>query len=124
MAPDLDDSRQLTRTIAQAADDRKGADIKILEVNEVSYLSDFFVVVTGFSSTQVRAIADNIKKRVEEQLGKEPIRIDGQASGSWIVMDYGDVIAHIFLPEEREFYNLEAFWGHAQQQSFIPEIHS
>ncbi|MGK7931108.1 MAG: ribosome silencing factor [Microcystaceae cyanobacterium] len=104
----------LLQTIFQAADDRKGGDINILQVTEVSYLADYFVIVTGFSRTQVKAIADAILDTVKIQYDKSPLRIEGVGENSWIVMDYGDVIIHIFLPQEREFYNLEAFWGHAQ----------
>jgi ribosome-associated protein len=111
-------SRELALTIAEAADDRKGADIVILQVEGVSYLTDYFVIVTGFSSVQVRAIYRAIEDQVEQVWQRYPIRVEGQAEGSWIVQDYGDVIVHIFMPQEREFYNLEAFWGHAEQIQF------
>jgi len=111
-------SYQLAQIIAEAADDRKGADIVLLDVAEVSYLADYFVIVTGFSNVQVRAIANSIEKTVEEDLHRLPSHHEGQTDGSWVLIDYGDVIAHIFLPQEREFYNLEAFWGHAQRIPF------
>lgn len=120
------DSRALAMLIAQAADDRKGADIVLLQVADVSYLADYFVVVTGFSNVQVRAIANSIEDKVETELHRLPVRVEGQAEGNWVLMDYGDVIVHIFLPKERDFYNLEAFWGHAEQTPFSlstsPEI--
>ncbi|GAB4383930.1 MAG: ribosome silencing factor [Elainellaceae cyanobacterium] len=113
-----DDSYQLALTIAQAADDRKGTDILLLKVADVSYLADYFVIVTGFSSVQVRAIANSIQDKVEEEWQRSPSRIEGQLEGNWVLIDYGDVIVHIFLPNEREFYSLEAFWGHAEQENF------
>jgi ribosome-associated protein len=113
-----EDSRQLATIIAQAADDRKGADIVLLRVSEVSYLADYFVVVTGFSNAQVRAIARSIEEKAETDLQRRPLRVEGQLEGGWILLDYGDVIAHIFMPKEREFYGLEAFWGHAEQTNF------
>lgn len=113
-----DSSYLLAQTIAQAADDRKGGDIVLLKVSDVSYLSDYFVVVTGFSNVQVRAIANSIEDRVEEEWQRRPLRTEGQMEGSWVLMDYGDVIVHIFLPKEREFYSLESFWGHAEQVNF------
>ncbi|NEO34232.1 MAG: ribosome silencing factor [Symploca sp. SIO3C6] len=113
-----DRSQDLALTIAQAADDRKGADILILRVAQVSYLTDYFVIVTGFSKAQVRAISQSIAEKMESVWQRLPIRTEGQANSSWILQDYGEVIAHIFLPQEREFYNLEAFWGHAQQINF------
>jgi ribosome-associated protein len=89
-----------------------------LKVSDVSYLADYFVVVTGFSNVQVRAIANSIEDRVEEEWQRRPLRTEGQMEGSWVLMDYGDVIVHIFLPKEREFYSLESFWGHAEQVAF------
>lgn len=113
-----DDSYFMAQTIAQAADDRKGTDIRLLKVADVSYLADYFVVVTGFSNVQVRAIANAIEEKVEEEWKRLPLRVEGQMEGSWILMDYGDVIVHVFLPKERDFYNLEAFWGHAEHIDF------
>jgi len=116
-----DRSLGLARTIATAADDRKASEIVILKVAEVSYLTDYFAIATGFSKTQVRAIADAIEEKVEQEWQQQPLRVEGKAEGAWILLDYGDAIAHIMLPTEREFYNLEAFWGHAEQIEFTPE---
>lgn len=113
-----DMSQALALTIAQAADDRKGDNIVILRVAEISYLADYFVIVTGFSRVQVRAISQWIEHQVETQWQRLPLRTEGQADSSWILQDYGEVIVHILLPQEREFYNLEAFWGHAEQIEF------
>lgn len=113
-----DDSFKLATTIAQAADDRKGADILLLKVVDVSYLADYFVMVTGFSNVQVRAIANSIEEKVEQEWQRLPLRVEGLMEGNWVLMDYGDVIVHVFLPRERDFYNLEAFWGHAEQIRF------
>jgi ribosome-associated protein len=112
------DSDKLAITIAEAAQDRKGSNIVLLNVSEVSYLADYFVIVTGFSSVQVRAIARSIEDKVAEQWQRLPNHVEGQTEGGWILMDYGDVIVHIFMPQEREFYNLEAFWGHAEEIPF------
>jgi ribosome-associated protein len=110
-----DPSLRLAQAIARAAEERKGTEIVLLRVTEVSPLADYFVIVTGFSKVQVRAIARSIEEKVEETLQREPLRIEGQAEGTWILMDYGDVIVHTMLPQEREFYSLEAFWGHAER---------
>ncbi len=118
-SPDSRDSSwQLVKTIAEAADDRKGGDIVVLQVAEVSYLTDYFAIATGFSKTQVRAICDAIEDRVEKELQRRPLRTEGKADGVWVLLDYGDAIAHIMMPTEREFYNLEAFWGHAERLDF------
>lgn len=113
-----DETQRLAWTIAQAADDRKAGEIVILDVVEVSYLADYFIIATGYSRTQVRAISDAIQEKVEQEFNLKPLRIEGQAQRSWIVQDYGDVIVHVLLPEERQFYNIEAFWGHAQRIEF------
>ncbi|WP_242030385.1 MULTISPECIES: ribosome silencing factor [unclassified Coleofasciculus] len=111
-------SKELALTAARAADDRKAADIVLLQVGEVSYLADYFAIATGFSRVQVRAIAQSIEQKVETEWQRLPLRVEGKAEGSWILLDYGDVIIHILLPPEREFYNLEAFWGHAEKIDF------
>lgn len=116
------DAYDLALTIAAAADERKGADIVVLKVAEVSYLTDYFVIVTGFSSAQLRAIARSIAERVEETWQRLPRNVEGQAEGGWILQDYGEVVTHLFLPQQREFYNLEAFWGHAERVS-LPDLH-
>ncbi|ELR96474.1 ribosome silencing factor [Gloeocapsa sp. PCC 73106] len=115
-------SQTLAWKIAAAADERKAEDIILLDVGELSYLTDYFVIVTGFSKAQVRAISDSIEAIIAKQLLRSPLRTSGKNEASWIIHDYGDVIAHMFLPQEREFYNLEAFWGHARRFEYQPEL--
>ncbi|MBA2749594.1 MAG: ribosome silencing factor [Tatlockia sp.] len=110
-----EESRELALIAVAAAADRKAADMVVLGVAEVSFLADYFVLVTGYSKAQVRAISQSIEDQVEEQLNLLPIRTEGQAEGSWVLKDYGDVMVHIMMPKEREYYNLEAFWGHARR---------
>ncbi len=112
-------------SIVQAADERKADNIVILHVGDICYLADYFVIVTGFSRTQLRAIADTIEKQIEMVYEKLPMHTEGKADGSWILQDYGDILVHSFMPDEREFYKLEAFWGHAQGftiESFAQEF--
>ena len=106
---------KLALSIVEAAGDRKAADIAVLDVADVSYLADYFIVMTGFSNVQVRAIARAIDQTVEETWSRLPERVEGITDGNWILLDYGDVIAHVFMPREREYYGLEAFWGHARR---------
>lgn len=117
-----DTSRELAMIAAQAADERKGGEILLLRVDEVSYLADYFVMVTGFSRVQVRAISMSIQEKVETKLHRIPLRMEGQAEGSWVLLDYADVIVHILMPNERDFYNLEAFWSQAERIPFRPEM--
>jgi ribosome-associated protein len=117
-----DDALTLAYAIAAAADERKAGNVTILQVGEVSYLADYFVIATGFSTVQVRAIARSIEVTLEVDLNRRPLRLEGQGDSSWIVMDYGDVIVHVFMPEARDFYDLEAFWGHANQIVYQPSV--
>lgn len=110
-----DVSEELALTIAEAASDRKAGDILLLKVTDVSYLADYFVLMTGYSRVQVRAIAEAIEEQVATQWQRRPLRTAGKAEGSWVLQDYGEVIVHIMMPKEREFYNLEAFWSHAER---------
>lgn len=112
------DSEKLAFAAASSASERKAGDILLLKVANVSYIADYFVLVTGYSRVQVRAIADSIEKQVEEDLHRRPLRIEGKNDGSWVLYDYGDVIVHVMMPKEREYYNLEAFWGHAERIEF------
>ena len=107
--------QELALTVAQAAEDRKAGDIVLLRVSEVSYLSDYFIMATGYSRVQVRAIAGAIADEIEQKFHRLPLRTEGKAEGTWVLQDYGEVMVHIMMPKEREFYNLEAFWGHAER---------
>ncbi len=112
----------LAYAVAEAADDRKADNIQILAVGDVSYLADYFVIATGRSKTQVRAIAQAITAATELHHQRLPQRTEGLSDCTWILLDYGDVIVHVLLPKEREFYNLEAFWGHAEVIPFPPGL--
>ena len=113
-----DTSRELAVTIAQTAADRKAGDIVVLNMAQVSYLADYFVMMTGYSRVQVRALADAIEDQVKQKYQRSPLRTEGKSEGTWVLQDYGDVMVHIMMTKEREFYNLEAFWVHAEQIEF------
>jgi ribosome-associated protein len=113
-----DDSKALALAIAETAADRKAGDIVLLHVADVSYLADYFAIVTGYSRVQVRAIADAIEDKVVKEWHRKLLRTEGKNEGTWVLQDYGDVLVHIMMPSEREFYNLEAFWGHAERLDF------
>ncbi len=114
-----DSTYQMSVMAAVAADDRKAEDIMVIAVGEVSVLADYFVIATGRSKAQVRAIANGIKIKISEELHREPIRMAGESDAGWILQDYGDVIIHVMMPTEREFYGLEAFWGHAPRLDIL-----
>lgn len=123
-APIDEEAKALAMAIADAADDRKAGNITILQTGDISYLADYFVIVTGFSNVQVRAIANSIEGAVEEKFDRQPLRTEGMSEGRWVLKDYGEVIVHIFMPSDREFYDLEAFWGHAERIEFVPSSFS
>ena len=105
---------QLVFLAAEAADDRKAADMVLINIAEVSTLADYLLILSGFSKVQLRAISGSIIDKIEENFNRLPLRTEGQDRGGWILLDYGDAIVHIMMPEQREFYNLEAFWGHGE----------
>ena len=98
--------KMMAQIACKAIDDKKGQDIKVIDIHNVSVIADYFVIASGTNSNQVQAIVDN----VEEQLGRagfEAKQIEGNRNSSWILMDYGDVIVHVFDEENRLFYDLE-----------------
>jgi ribosome-associated protein len=109
------DSKELALLVAEAGDDRKAENIVILKVDKLSYVAEYFVIMTGYSAPQLRAISKAIEDKVFEKYHREPLRIEGKNDPNWILQDYGDVIAHIFVPEAREYYDLQAFWSGAEE---------
>ena len=114
-----DDSKALALLAAEACDDRKAGDIVLLRVEEISSIADWFVIATGFSDVQVRAIARSVEDKIEEETGRLPLRKEGQTEGRWVLLDYGEVIVHALTPDERSYYDLESFWGHGETESFL-----
>ncbi|MFO7630818.1 MAG: ribosome silencing factor [Prochlorococcaceae cyanobacterium] len=117
-SPDLS-SEALALLAAEACDDRKAVDIRLIRVDEVSSLADWFVICSGLTDVQVRAIARSVEDRLEQETGRLPLRREGQREGRWVLLDYGEVIVHVLTPSERSYYDLEAFWGHGEQQAYI-----
>ncbi len=108
--------KKMARLAYQALDEKKAMDIKIIDIGQVSTIADYFLIASGSNQNQVQAMVDN----VEEKLGKagyEPKQIEGTRNSSWILMDYGDLIVHVFDEENRLFYDLERIWRDGQQIS-------
>ncbi len=120
-APDRQEltSEQLANLAAEACDDRKAVDIRLIRVDEVSSLADWFVIASGLSNVQVRAIARSVEDQIEATTGRLPLRREGQKEGSWMLLDYGELIVHVLTPSERTYYDLESFWGHGEQVRFV-----
>lgn len=106
------DSEEKVRTMAAAADSLRADAIVALDLRSLTIIADFFLICTGNSSIQIRAIANRIEERMREQ-GLHRLRMEGYQEATWILLDYGDVVAHIMAAEQRAFYNLEAFWASA-----------
>jgi ribosome-associated protein len=103
--------------IAGAASDKKALDIITIDMRKVSGVCDWFVIASGASTTQVRAIADHISRKLKDK-GERLWHMEGAREGLWVLLDYGDVVAHIFLEETRRFYDLERLWGDAPQTRY------
>lgn len=109
-----DTTNKIAKKIMVAAEDKKATDVRILNVEGISMVTDSFVICSAQSNTQVKAIADNI----EDELAKDGVKMlhkEGYREGRWILMDFGSCIAHIFAEEEREYYNLERLWGEGEE---------
>ena len=107
------DSKKLACVIARTLDDKLGIDITILNISNVSSLADYFVIVTGDSTPQVKALMNNTKERIKELFSRAPIRMENDLKNRWNLLDYGDVVVHILHKEERETYAIEKFWSNA-----------
>jgi ribosome-associated protein len=94
-------------------EDKKAENIVLLDLRPDAVIADFFVICTANSDRQVRAVSDSVRETMKLQTGRLPVSVEGQAQSGWVLMDYGDIIVHIFSAKEREFYNLEGFWRHA-----------
>jgi ribosome-associated protein len=98
---------------ADAAADKRAADIVALEVSELLVVTDYFLICSGNTDIQVRAIADAIEDRLRTEVGIKPAGREGQAEGKWVLLDFIDLVVHVFQPAERDFYRLENLWSDA-----------
>ncbi len=107
-------SRELAKIAMDALEDKKVEDLRIIDISEVSIMADYFIIGSGSSQTQVRALANNVEEKLQEA-GVTPRQIEGYQSASWILMDFNDIIVHVFNSEDRLFYNLEKIWLDGKQ---------
>ncbi len=106
-------SEKIASVIARILDDNKARDVVILSVSNVCSLSDFFIIATGTSTTQVRGLTETVKKKVKEIFKRIPLGIETERNNRWNLLDYGEVVVHIMHNIERETYKIEKFWSHA-----------
>ena len=107
------DSKTLAIEIAKILDKKKAQDVRVLKVDSLTFLTDYFVIATAANSRQVDAIIDEIEDKLREDAGIKPTHREMSADGSWSLLDYGNIVVHVFMPETREYYRLEALWNDA-----------
>lgn len=116
-------SAELARLAAMAADDKKAKQVVILDIRSISPIADYFVICHGSSTVQVKAIVDQVEEKVREERGLHPHHVEGYANARWVLLDYGDVVVHVFHEHERDFYNLERIWGDAKTVELAEVAH-
>ena len=103
---------EIVENIVKTLDTKKASDIKVLKITDLTSIADYFVIASGTSSTHVKSLAEEVEDKLSE-LGQEPKNIEGRATG-WILLDYADVVCHVFTPDNRELFNLEKLWQDAE----------
>lgn len=101
--------QQKLEIIVKALDSKKAEDIKVIKVGDLTVIADYFVIADGTSSTQTKALADEAEYKMQEN-GVVPNRVQGNNGSNWVIIDYGDIVVHVFGKEQRDFYNLERLW--------------
>lgn len=117
--PKISAALQLAQVAARAADEKQGSDITVLDVGDVLAITELFVVATASNSRQVGAIQSEVSHKVRELLGRLPLRSEGTVEQQWVLIDYGDVVVHIFAQEARDFYEIERLYFDAQQMPWV-----
>lgn len=117
--PHLDSHRRAI-TAARAAADKLGEDTLVLDVGDIIGIAEAFVITSGTNTRQVRTIADEVELVVKEQHGIAPLRVEGLDAAQWVLLDYGDLVVHVFLDETRDYYALERLWADAPQITWEP----
>lgn len=107
-------SYEMALQLAEALDNKKGQDIKVLKTEELTSLADYFVICTATSNTQVKAMSDACEEAMDK-LGEKVHHIEGHRDGTWLLMDFSSVVVHVFTEDARKFYDLERLWADAQE---------
>ena len=105
---------QKLEIIVKALDSKKAEDIKVIKIGDLTVIADYFVIADGTSSTQTKTLAEEAEFRMKEN-GEEPLRVQGNNGSNWIILDYGDIVVHVFSRDQREFYNLERLWRDGEE---------
>ena len=109
---------ELSKKIAGYLDNKKAKDVKIIKIDDLTVVTDYIVIATGTSTTQVKSLADEVDFMVEKELEIKPARVEGYESKNWILIDYETVIVHVFHPQAREYYDLDKLWADGTEIEF------
>ena len=112
------DNKLLVLMAAKACNEKKAKDIRLININKVSVISEWILIAEGLSDVQVRSITNSVEGELRDKAKIEPIRKEGVIEAKWALLDYGDLIVNIFQPEIRKFYDLESFWSNGDNLSF------
>ena len=107
-------SRELAEIAVKALDSKKGKEIRLIRIDKITTLAEYFVICTGTSNTQINALCDAVEKALTEK-GEEPLHREGYRGGTWVLLDYGCVVVHVFNDEARKFYSLEHLWADGEE---------
>lgn len=105
----MNQSETITKIVIEALEEKKANDVKVIDINHISTLADYFIVASGTNKNQVQALVDNVEEKLEKE-GITPKQIEGYQTANWVLLDYRDVVVHIFDEENRLFYDLERIW--------------
>ena len=112
------DNKSLVFMAARACDEKKAKEIKLINIDKVSYISEWILIAEGLSDVQVRSITKSVEDELRDKANIEPIRKEGINEAKWALLDYGDLIVNIFQPDIRKFYDLESFWSNGDDLNF------
>ena len=107
-------AREMAEIAVKALDSKKGKEIRLIRIDKISTLAEYFVICTGTSNTQINALCDAVEKELTEK-GEEPLHREGYRGGTWVLLDYGCVVVHVFNDEARKFYSLEHLWADGEE---------
>lgn len=107
-------AREMAEIAVKALDSKKGKEIRLIRIDKITTLAEYFVICTGTSNTQINALCDAVEKDLTEK-GEEPLHREGYRGGTWVLLDYGCVVVHVFNDEARKFYSLEHLWADGEE---------
>jgi len=113
---------QILKLICKIIDEKKGEDIKILDVRKLTSVTDVIIIASGNSSRQLTAISDEIERKVKKTFKLRPLSVSGKEASEWILLDYNSIIVHLFLTKTREYYNLEELWERDENRISLQEL--